>query len=249
MEENNDFVIDTGMPVPPPVQEAESAPTADVEPTAAATDQTPTLDEPAAEQAPCEAPESVAVPDANTEPEPVAEPAPVVEAEPEEPAKDPQEPTLADVAALVEDLRRKFDEKIAVDEHKNGLFDKLYKERDEYKNDIYAKLLRPFVVGAIGIISDLRMYISKMDTYDVERSLNYLKSVPDDIIELLENNGVELFEDEGEAFNPKTQRAKKTVPTDDPALNNTIAERLEKGYRWNGVVLRPEMVTVYKAQN
>lgn len=90
------------------------------------------------------------------------------------------------------------------------------------------------------------MYVSKMDTYDVERSLNYLRTLPDDIVELLENNGVELYSEESDAFNPRTQRAKKIVPTEDASLNNTIAERLEKGYSWNGVVLRPEMVAVYR---
>lgn len=158
-------------------------------------------------------------------------------------------PSMADIAALIEGLERKFDEKIAVDTHKNELFDKLYKERDEYKNDLYGKLLKPFITGAIQIITDLRMYISKMETYEVERSLNYLKSLPDDIIELLENNGVELYTEEGDSFNPRTQRAKKLVETDDVSLNNKIAERLEEGFRWNGVMLRPEYVSVYKTNN
>ena len=204
-----------------------------------------------------------------TEPAPIVEDAPVPDesaiepvvseaSEPEtnefheeeslKPASEEKGPSLTDIASLIEGLQKKFDEKIAVDEHKNGLFDKLYKERDEYKNDLYGKLLKPFIMGSIGIINDLRLYVSKMDTYDVERSLNYLKTLPDDIEELLENNGVELYSEESETFNPRTQRAKKIVPTEDASLNNTIAERIEKGYSWNGVVLRPEMVAVYRTK-
>ena len=231
MDENKDFVIDTGMPVSSPVPESQPAEPQTTEP-APIVEDTPVPEESAVEQVVSEAPE----PEINESPEEKSL----------KPAPEEKGPSLADIASLIEGLQKKFDEKIAVDEHKNGLFDKLYKERDEYKNDLYGKLLKPFITGCIEIINDLRMYVSKMDTYDVERSLNYLKTLPDDIVELLENNGVELYSEESDAFNPRMQRAKKIVPTEDASLNNTIAERLEKGYSWNGVVLRPEMVAVYR---
>lgn len=231
MDENKDFVIDTGMPVSSPVPESQPAEPQTTEP-APIVEDTPVPEESAVEPVVSEVPE----PEINESPE----------EESLKPAPEEKGPSLADIASLIGGLQKKFDEKIAVDEHKNGLFDKLYKERDEYKNDLYGKLLKPFITGCIEIINDLRMYVSKMDTYDVERSLNYLKSLPDDIVELLENNGVELYSEESDAFNPRMQRAKKIVPTEDASLNNTIAERLEKGYSWNGVVLRPEMVAVYR---
>lgn len=233
MEDNNDFVIDTGMPVTPPTPES-MIPEPQVAETATREDSVPVVENPAVEEAIIDtsAPEADVVP------------------APEEtiPPQEDKSHTLEDIANLLEILQRKFDEKIAIDEHKNELFDKLYKERDEYKNDLYGKLLKPFIIGCLDIIIDLKNYTSKMETYDVERSLNYLKTLPDDLVELLENNGVELYSDEGDTFNPRTQRAKKIVPIEDPALNNTIAERIEKGYSWNGVVLRPEMVAVYRKQ-
>lgn len=231
MDKNKDFVIDTGMPVSSPVHESQPAEPQTTEP-APIVEDTPVPEESAVEPVVSEAPE----PEINESPEEKSL----------KPAPEEKGPSLADIASLIEGLQKKFDEKIAVDEHKNGLFDKLYKERDEYKNDLYGKLLKPFITGCIEIINDLRMYVSKMDTYDVERSLNYLKTLPDDIVELLENNGVELYSEESDDFNPRMQRAKKIVPTEDASLNNTIAERLEKGYSWNGVVLRPEMVAVYR---
>ena len=161
--------------------------------------------------------------------------------------EDPQ-PGIRDILEAIGRLESKFDQKIAVDEHKNGLFDKLYKERDEYKNDLYAKLLKPFVTGAIAIINDLRSYVSKMENYDTERSLEYLRTLPDDIAEMLEDNGVEIFAEESDVFNPRTQRARRTVVTEDPDMDNRIAERISKGYRWNGAVLQPEMVAVYKVK-
>lgn len=255
MDENQDFVIDTGMPVVPPAQE-ETAETV-TEETPVADENVPVHEELAPSEKSEESTGKSVVAELELEPETTnvfvesetpAEPKVPVDVD-TVPIAEPATLNLDDIAALIERLERKFDEKIAVDAHKNDLFDKLYKERDEYKNDFYGKLLKPFITGAIQIITDLRMYISKMDTFEVERSLNYLKSLPDDIIELLENNGVELFTEEGDTFNPRTQRAKKLVETNDMSLNNKIAERMEEGFRWNGVVLRPEYVAVYKTNN
>ncbi len=266
MNENQDFVIDTGMPVVPhPLEEnaetvKENVPGASEEIPAAGTAETnDSVVEVQNETKPVETTEMVIgenveedsvniIENQDTPADPTTFSESGVPQEQETPASS-KDPDLADIAALILGLERKFDEKIAVDAHKNELFDKLYKERDEYKNDFYGKLLKPFITGAIQIITDLRMYISKMDTFEVERSLNYLKSLPDDIIELLKNNGVELYTEEGDTFNPRTQRAKKLVATDDVSLNNKIAERLEEGFRWNGVVLRPEFVSVYKTND
>lgn len=231
MEENKDFVIDTEMPITP-ISAEDSSAESKVEESLTTEDVTPTVEEPVTNDCSDNSPESESVESH--------------ENETSVPAQEDSSLSIADLVTLIESLHNKFDEKIAVDEYKNGLFDKLYKERDEYKNDIYAKLLKPFIIGSIDIINDLRSFISKMDSFEVERSLNYLKTLPDDIIELLEDNGVELYSDESESFNPRTQRAKKIVSTEDSTLNNMIAERVEKGYRWNGVILRPEMVVVYK---
>lgn len=233
MEENKDFVIDTGMPITPPAPENQT-PEPQVVAPELQEENTLEVDSPIVEEPPVETQANEVVDEAASEED--------------KSSKEDEGLTLEDIAKLIETLQKKFDEKIAVDEHKNGLFNKLYKERDEYKNDLYGKLLKPFVTSCIRMINELRLYISRMDTYEVEQSLKYLKSVPDDIIEMLEENGVEVFTEEGDSFNPRTQRAKKIVPTQDASQNNLIVERLEKGFRWNGVVLQPEMVAVYRKQ-
>ena len=43
-------------------------------------------------------------------------------------------------------LQKKFDGKIAEDEHKAQLFDKMYNELQSYKTDLYAKILKPFIL-------------------------------------------------------------------------------------------------------
>ena len=70
--------------------------------------------------------------------------------------------------------------------------------------------------------------------------------MPDDLIDILESNGVVLYEDDVDKFNPRNQRVVKQVPTDNPDLDNFIVKRVRKGYSWNGVNLKPELVWIYK---
>ena len=143
-------------------------------------------------------------------------------------------------------LDEKFDKKIAEDTHKNILFDKMYEELASYKKDLYAKLVGPFVNETISLLDDYERLIERIDSIDYERLKKYVMGIPDDLENILDNNGVERYTDDTEKFNPKTQRVVKTIPTGNLELENVIAERARKGYRWNGVMLKPEMVKIYK---
>lgn len=47
-------------------------------------------------------------------------------------------------------------------------------------------------------------------------------------------------------FNPETDNAVTSIPTDDKILDNSIADIIKKGYRYKDKVLRYEDVIVYK---
>lgn len=169
----------------------------------------------------------------NAEPEPVEQPSISVET----------------VMAMFDELNRKFDGKIAQDAHKNTLFDKMYAELNSYKNDLYQKILKPFVMDAIMLIDDTNKLIRDMDKTDAEKIFKALSGIPDDLLEILERNGIEAFEEESDTFNPKTQRALKTIPTNNPELDNKIESRVRQGYRWDEKIIKPEMVQCYKYSN
>ena len=143
-------------------------------------------------------------------------------------------------------LHDKFDAKISEDKHKAQLFDKMYDELASYKKDLYAKLVGPFINETISLLDDYERLVDKIDSIDKEKLVKYVKGIPDDLENLLDNNGVERYCDDTEKFNPKTQRVVKTIFTGDIGLDNKIAERIRKGYRWNGVMLKPEMVKIFK---
>lgn len=143
-------------------------------------------------------------------------------------------------------LEEKFDKKIAEDTHKNSLFDKMYEELASYKKDLYAKLVSPFINETISLLNDYERVIERADKLEKEEIIEIIKGIPDDLENMLEVNGVERFSEETEFFNPRVQRAVKTMPTGDIESDNKIAERIRKGYRWNQIMLKPEMVKIFK---
>lgn len=59
--------------------------------------------------------------------------------------------------------------------------------------------------------------------------------------------GIEALRPDGERFDPALHEAAATVATDDPALHGMIAETETPGYSDGGYVVRPPIVTVYRA--
>ena len=153
---------------------------------------------------------------------------------------------LENVMSMFDELNQKFEKKIAHDSHKNALFDKMYAELDLYKNDLYKKILKPFVMDTIMLIDDTNKLIRDMEKTDAEKVFKALSGIPNDLLEILERAGIEAFHEDSDTFNPKTQRVLKTVPTDDPELANKIESRIRQGYRWDEKIINPEIIQCYK---
>ena len=78
-------------------------------------------------------------------------------------------------------------------------------------------------------------------------AINDLERTPaaEAVLEEIRALGREAVLVEGDAFDPRQQRAVATVPADDPAQNKTVAARHRKGFRAGDRVIRPEIVSVY----
>lgn len=61
--------------------------------------------------------------------------------------------------------------------------------------------------------------------------------------------GVATVRPDGEAFDPARHEASASLPTDDPALHNTVAETELPGYSDRGEAVRPPVVSVYQQQD
>jgi molecular chaperone GrpE (heat shock protein) len=73
-----------------------------------------------------------------------------------------------------------------------------------------------------------------------------LVSFQQSIEAIFEKHGAQVYTEPGEAYSAQRQRALRTEPTEDAAKDRLICERLRKGFEYEGKVLRPEIVVIYK---
>ena len=70
-----------------------------------------------------------------------------------------------------------------------------------------------------------------------------VRLVHSELLAVLERNGVEQFDPRGQTFDPEVHEALSTR-AEEEAEPGTVLDVVEKGYRANGVVLRPARVVV-----
>ena len=147
-------------------------------------------------------------------------------------------------------LRGDFETKLMYDENKQRLIDSLHSELQGYRDGLHFKILRPIFLDMIDMHDDLGKLADALPTrYGeavLEDMLNNLLSFQETIEEILERNGVAVSNAEGDVFVPGRQRAIKAIETSDPKLDKQIVRRVRKGFEFDGKVLRPELVEIYK---
>src|SRR5262249_44699940 len=128
----------------------------------------------------------------------------------------------------------------------------LHAELQDYKQDLLLSTLRPVFIDLVQLHDDIGKVAVLPDGDADERALSearrwvaLLQGFQQGIEDILYRQGVEPFQTEGDASRPRRHRAVAPVPTDDPALNKTVAARHRKGFRAGDRVIRPEIVSVY----
>jgi molecular chaperone GrpE len=70
-----------------------------------------------------------------------------------------------------------------------------------------------------------------------------VRLVHEELLAVLERNGVTGFDPQGEQFDPELHEA-LTMRSEDGAASGVVLDTVEKGYKLNGTVLRPARVVV-----
>ena len=226
-------------------------------------------------EAPCEPPATTVEPEPELDLEPEAEPLDHAEAEraiaaeegPEpEPDEAEAEPGPSPFAAFAEEVREvvdrlgerveqrlaglqaRFDREVRAEAGRERIVDRLHAELQEYKQDLVLKVQRPIFVDLIQLHDDVGKMAQALEP-DAQGFRGALESIQTALEDVLYRQGVEPFRAEGDAFDPRRQRAVTTVPTSDPGLAKTIAARIRPGFQAGDKVIRPELVSVHTLQS
>ena len=149
------------------------------------------------------------------------------------------------------ELEKLFKERIAYDEHKNELFDKLYEDKKRYENDVIATITDPILIDIIHVIEEIRAQIAKLPDEATPENYEKLKrkfgDIPQRLEDVLYEYDVEPYEVSGDVPDLKQQKVVQAIDTEDSALTGKVAARLNCGYKKGNKVIKSERINVYKS--
>ncbi len=159
---------------------------------------------------------------------------------------------ISQLARLVEErvavLQASFEREVRAEATRERIVDRLHSELQEYKQDLLLKVQRPIFIDLIQLHDDIGKMIEAQQEEESEKAglvRVTLESIRTAIVDILYRQGVEPFQNEGDDFDPRRQRAVATVPTEDLARNKTIAARLRPGFQAGDKIIRAEIVSVH----
>ena len=149
------------------------------------------------------------------------------------------------------DLQKKFDDKIAEDTQKNGLFDNMHRELVRYQNGVLDKIVDTMALDIIQLVdstkSHARVYSKKEPTEEnYKKLLKIVKGIAEDMGDILYRQNIESYRVTGHEVDVRRQKIIQTVPTDDKSKDNLVAVRVADGYEKGDKVLRPERIKIFK---
>ncbi len=157
-------------------------------------------------------------------------------------------PNKSDLAAQLEEARRKADENWDLAVRAKAELENLRKRHDRDLSNAHKYALERFVNELLPVRDSLELGLKAAQEEGADRAklcegteltLNLFSSV-------LEKFNVAVIDPEGEPFNPELHQAMAMQPTEDVAPN-TVITVVQKGYSLNGRLVRPAMVIVSQA--
>lgn len=156
----------------------------------------------------------------------------------------------SEILEKINALTAMFEQKILTDEWKNQKYDEMHSLMLKYQDDIIGKMIDPLLKSLILLVDSIerdKRYYSNLDTeISKEDIIELLNGITEQVNAVLFDYEIEEYSGGIELVNPKEQKMFKTIATDNPDLNNHVAEIINKGYKKADKIIRMEKVNIYK---
>lgn len=166
--------------------------------------------------------------------------------EPEEEREDETREELELVEDEVDALREELDG--LNDRHLRlaAEFDNYRKRTDREREAMGARLQLALISPLLDVVDDMERVAASGEEASATALLDGIRLVEKKLHTVLGAAGLEPIDAEGAAFDPGVMEAMMTVPTDDPDLDDHVADVFQRGYRLGDVLVRPARVRVLK---
>jgi molecular chaperone GrpE (heat shock protein) len=161
---------------------------------------------------------------------------------------DRQPPEPDPVVARLERLEEQLAEFHRRSAHRESIIDRLHAENQEFRDGLRRVILEPVVTDLIRLHDSMAREAQRLAAEE-PLAARMLESYADGIELAIERCGYEMFPAViGEAYQSGRHGPAGTVPTRDPALDNTVAEPLSAGLLEieSGKVRRPARARLYR---
>lgn len=153
---------------------------------------------------------------------------------------------VAAVAAEADELREELNS--LNDQHLRlaAEFDNYRKRNERDRQTLATRLQSGLVTSFLDVLDDLQRVAESDADARIEAVLEGVRLVEKKFVTVLEAAGLERVDAEGEPFDPEVMEALMSVPTDDPDLDEHVADVFQPGYRFRDTLLRPARVRVWQ---
>ena len=155
---------------------------------------------------------------------------------------------IESLATEFSSLNRKIERRISYDKVKEEAFERLYAELEDLKKNSEFENIRPLYMDLILLsdrIENIRQDIEE-STATPSSLTDVLKTLSDELLEILYRREIELIKTADSTFDPRVQQAISTQPTSSEVENNQVAGVVRRGFRYRERILRAEEVIIKK---
>lgn len=151
------------------------------------------------------------------------------------------------IASELNSVKGILKKRLSYDETKEKAFDRLYEELDSFKKNTAFNAIRPLFVDMILLFDRIENVRQEMKQAQGSNTIDFpelLKTLSEEITEILYRHGTDVINSASATFDPMLQQAIAAQPTTDEAENNTIAQVVRRGFKYQDRIIRPEEVIV-----